>query len=144
MSIQFKFVYMYSKNALDITKCANKRAVNILGGALHDIHVSHNRSVRISEGWIRGVKGFLLYTLEDPGVIKARPHIMYLKGLTSNAQSILPTWRSSRLCGSLIVTCVSLDGGGVCSSRADELATLALSSQTKVPALACLISSSYV
>ena len=37
-----------------------------------------------------------------------------------------------------------LDGGGVCSSRADELATLALSSQTKVPALACLISSSYV
>ena len=37
-----------------------------------------------------------------------------------------------------------LDGGGVCSSSADELATLALSSQTKVPALACLISSSYV
>ena len=39
MSIQFKLVYMYSRNALDITKCPNKRAVHILGGALHDIHV---------------------------------------------------------------------------------------------------------
>ena len=55
---------------------------------------------------LEGLKGFyyILYIqLEDPGVIKARPHIMYLKGLTSNAHSILPTWRSSRLC----VTCVS-------------------------------------
>ena len=66
---------------------------------------------------------------------------MYPKGLTSNC--CLPGEAPGSV-EALSSPVLVLDGGGVCSSRADELATLALSSQTKVPALACLISSSYV
>ena len=89
-------------------------------------------SVRTSGGWIRGVKGFLLYTSEDPGVIKARPHIIYLinKGLTSNGlnktihiQYCLPEEAPGSV-EALSSPVLVLDGGGVCSSRADELATI--------------------
>ena len=42
---------------------------------------------------------------------------------------------------SLFSSVLDLEGGGVCSSSAEELATLA---QTRVPSLACYISSSCV
>ena len=57
MSIQFKLVYMYSRNALDITKCANKRAVHILGGALHNIHLMMHFT-GVSAFQRVGLKGF--------------------------------------------------------------------------------------
>ena len=52
MFIQFKLVYMYSRNALDILKCANKWAVHILGGALHNIQAGVSAFQRV------GLKGF--------------------------------------------------------------------------------------
>ena len=74
-------------------------------------------------GGIRGIRGFLLYTLEDPGVIKARPHIMYVNfQCTFNIaylEKLQALWNAA-LSSPVLV----LDGGGVCSSRADELATI--------------------
>ena len=78
MSIQFKFVYMYSRNAIDIMKCANKRAVHILGGAYAHVHLMmHLKCFKYTVSALQGVGLEGLKGFHYIQYIHIRVHIMY-------------------------------------------------------------------